>query len=265
MTESNPPVDGNSILQTKPLIQVKIHMDRPRSETANDFFNYLGRYFPKQCANDEFYFLPRPERAIEHLDRLDDLTEEKVQDHIKYAGGLLDKISSKEHDVLEDQIDRLLVRQSIGSFLREFGEAEVWRYDPTLYIKIPLFATDQTGSSALNEEQIGAMLHSLFDQIPSFLDVGIENVQSASEISQQVAIDRVKDAIHFYHRDIRGFIEQRLNENAGLIRKNSKVLNAWEKYRAALVRVPSRNDFAIGQESLSKIIATSLSYPRSTQ
>lgn len=239
-------------------------MDRSLTETANDYFNYLGRYFPQQCANDEFYFLPRSERAIEHLDRLDDLTAEKVQDHIKYTGGLLDKISSKESDVLEDEIDRLLIRQSIESFMREFGEAEVWRNDPTLYIKIPLFATDQIVSSALNEEQIRAMLHSLFDQIPSFLNVGIENVQSASEISQQVAIDMVTDAIHFYQRDIRRFIEQRLTGNTSLIRKNSKVLNAWEKFRAALVRLSSGNDFAIGQESLSKIIATSLGYPRST-
>ena len=93
MAELNTPADANSILQTKPLIQVKIQMDRPLTETANDYFNYLGRYFPQQCANDEFYFLPRSERAIEHLDRLDDLTAERIQDHIKYAGGLLDNVN----------------------------------------------------------------------------------------------------------------------------------------------------------------------------
>jgi uncharacterized protein (DUF885 family) len=69
--------------------------------------------------------------------------------------------------------------------------------------------------------------------------------------------------MHFYHHDIRWFIEQRLTGNTDLIRKNGLVLDAWEKYRAALVRLPSRTRFAVGEDGLRKIIATSLGYPRS--
>jgi hypothetical protein len=55
---------------------------RPIKAIANDFFDYLGRRLPQECASDEFYFLPRSETAIKHLGRLDDLTSGEVQDHI---------------------------------------------------------------------------------------------------------------------------------------------------------------------------------------
>ena len=39
----------------------------PLDQIAEEFFNYLGFHLPQQCANDEFYFLPRSEAAIQHL------------------------------------------------------------------------------------------------------------------------------------------------------------------------------------------------------
>jgi hypothetical protein len=47
---------------------------RPLKLIARDYFNYLGRHLPQQCAGDEFYFLPRSEAAIQNLHSLDDLT-----------------------------------------------------------------------------------------------------------------------------------------------------------------------------------------------
>lgn len=53
-------------------------------QIARDYFNYLGCHLPQQCANDEFYFLPRSGAAIQHLNTLDDLSPEKIQDHLGY-------------------------------------------------------------------------------------------------------------------------------------------------------------------------------------
>lgn len=59
---------------------------------AQDYFAYLGYHLPLECANDELYFLPRSEAAIQHLNKLDDLSPEKIQDHLRYVKGLLREI-----------------------------------------------------------------------------------------------------------------------------------------------------------------------------
>jgi hypothetical protein len=61
----------------KSLIQLRTHMDKHLTETANGYFNYLGRHIPQQCASDE-YFISRSERAIEHLEYLNDFTAGKI-------------------------------------------------------------------------------------------------------------------------------------------------------------------------------------------
>ncbi len=94
--------------------------ERSLDQIALEFFNYLGCHIAQQCANDEFYFLPRSEAAIQHLNRLDDLSPEKVQDYLRYVKDLLREIPSVKLDDLEKEIDRLLLKQSMEGFIREF-------------------------------------------------------------------------------------------------------------------------------------------------
>ena len=231
---------------------------------ASVFFNYLGRHLPQQCASDEFYFLPRSEAAIQHLNSLDDLTPEKIQDHIQYAQNLLREISSEEHDDLEEEIDCLLLRQSMESFIREFDDARVWQNDPTLYIKIPLFATDQVISQKDGiPDRIKDSLLTIFAQIPSFLNLAVKNLSSPSEISLQTAVNMAGDAFHFHHRDLRTFIAEKMEGDKELVAENEKVLAAWKQYEEDLRELPPRNSFAIGESGLKKILAVSLGYNKS--
>jgi len=233
-------------------------------QIARDYFNYLGCHLPQQCANDEFYFLPRSEAAIQHLNKLDDLSPEKIQEHILYVQGFLSEISPEAQDSLEKEIDRLFLKQSMESFIREFEDAKVWQSDPTIYVKIPLFATDQVISQRdgpLN--QIKADLSTLFSQIPSFLSLAIKNLRSLSEISLQVALNMAQDAFDFYNRDIRAFIEEKMGEDKGLFIKIKKVLEAWERFNLDLLHLPSTESFSMREDSLKKIFTVSLGYPKS--
>ena len=233
-------------------------------QIARDYFNYLGCHLPQQCANDEFYFLPRSEAAIQHLNKLDDLSPEKIQEHILYVQGFLSEISPEAQDSLEKEIDRLFLKQSMESFIREFEDAKVWQSDPTIYVKIPLFATDQVISQrdgSLN--QIKADLSTLFSQIPSFLSLAIKNLHSLSEISLQVALNMAQDAFDFYNRDIRAFIEEKMGEDKGLFIKIKKVLEAWERFKLDLLHLPSTESFSMREDSLKKIFTVSLGYPKS--
>lgn len=239
---------------------------RPPRQIANEFFEYLGKHLPQQCASDEFYFLPRSETAIKNLTRLDNLTPEKIQTHIEYVRKLLLEIPPEKSENLEDEIDRLFLKQSMESFVREFEDMEIWRNDPTLYIKIPLFATDQLISGLeLNPKQIEVELYDLLNQIPAFLRVAGENLQGLSEISCQVGLDMISDAIQFYNHEIRAFCEEKTNRSEALISETQKVLNAWELYRNRLLHLPLRKHFGVGRDSLKEIIAVSLAYTKSPE
>ncbi len=233
-------------------------------QIAEEFFNYLGFHLPQQCANDEFYFLPRTEAAIQHLNKLDDLSPERIQDHLGYVKNFLREIPAAKSDDLEKEIDRLLLKQSMESFIREFEDAKVWQSDPTLYVKIPLFATDQIVSQRdRTPDHIKADLLNLLTQVPSFLTQGIKNLRSPSEISLQVALNMAQDALDFYNRDIRAFIEEKMGEDKELFIKIKKALEAWERFKLDLLHLPSRESFAIGEDGLKKIFTVSLSYPKS--
>jgi hypothetical protein len=238
-------------------------MKRPLSSVASDYFDYLGRHLPQQCLSDEFYFLSRSEVANQHLEKLDDLTPEKIQGHVRYVQNLLREIPSQERDELEEEIDRLLLKQSMESFIREFADAEGWRDDPTLYSKIPLFATDQVLSERESTpEGVKSNLLALFAQIPPFLSLAPRNLHRPSKISLQVALNMAEDAFHFHDRDIRAYIEERIGENEELLAENQRVLEAWKRYQRELVQLPSRSSFAIGEDGLKRILAISLSYPK---
>lgn len=239
---------------------------RALGSIASDYFDYLGRHLPQQCASDEFYYFPRSEAALQHLDRLDDLTPEKIHDHIRYVRNLLDEISSEERGDLEAEIDRLLLKQSMESFIWEFDDAEVWRNDPTLYVKIPLFATDQVLSQTDHAPvQIRADLMNLFAQIPPFVALAIRNLRSPSEISLEIAHNMAQDAIQFHAHDVGAFIEERMGGNRELAEKNKRAVEGWEQYKRELARLPSRNSFAIGEDGLRELLATGLGYPKTPE
>jgi hypothetical protein len=237
---------------------------RSLQSIARDYFDYLGRHLPQQCASDEFYFLPRSGAAIPHLNTLDDLTPERIQDHLQYVRTLLREIPSEASDDLEEDIDRLLVRQSMKSFMREFADAKVWRTDPTLYIKIPLFATSRILSQTdTAPDRIKAELLTLFTQIPSFLNGAVKNLSSPSEISLKVAFDMARDALQFYEHDISSFVLENVGGDEELLEKNREVLEAWERYKKDLLRLTYNNSFAIGEDGLREMLTISLSYPKS--
>jgi len=233
---------------------------------AKDYFQYLGRHLPQECANDEFYFFPRSETAVDHLDVLDDLDPDKITDHVQCVRALLRELSLQDADGLEEEIDGILLRQSMQSFIREFEDAKVWQVDPTLYVKIPLFATDQVLSQIdFTKDNMKRDLLTLLDQIPHFLNLAAINLHAPSEISLEVAGNMVHDALHYYSQVVRTFIMESLGESKELLLKNSEVQGAWERYGKGLRQLASGRSFAVGDVGLGKILSVSFNYPKSPE
>jgi hypothetical protein len=231
---------------------------------AKDYFGYMGEHFPQQCASDEFYFFPRSETAVRHLDTLDDFEPGTIQDSVRYIQGLLKEVVLKESEDLEQEIDLVLLKQSMGSFVLEFGEAEVWRRDPTLYVKIPLFATGRALSEeAKSPAEVKTDLLRLFTQIPPFLSQAVKNLSTPPEISVEVALNMARDALHFYDQSLPPFILEKAGEDDELLMKSRAVSEAWEIYVKRLAALSSKQSFAVGKDGLKEILGTCLCYPKS--
>ncbi len=237
---------------------------RDLSQIAEDYFAYTGRHFPQQCASDEFYFLPRSETAVQHLDAIDDLSPEKIQDHIQYVETLSKEAQAREHKDLRQEIDLVLLKQSMRRFVSQFGDGAVWRSDPTLYVKIPLFATGRILSEGEGTpDQTKSDLLRLFTRIPPFLRRAVENLSEPPEIAVEVALAMTRDAVHFHEVDIRSFILEKMGGDEEVLEKNRAVSGAWQDYREDLRRLSCRQAFALGEEGLKEILDTCLGYPKS--
>jgi len=238
---------------------------RSLDQIAKDYFNYLGCHLPQQCASDEFYFLPRSETAIQYLNNLDDLTPDGIQDHLRYVRGLLREIPAIESNGLEDEIDRALLKGSMESFVREFGDDKVWRRDPTLYLKILIFAMDQVLFHHDTEPgQMREDITTLFNQIPSFLSQSTKNLGHCPKIAIKAALDMTQDAIQLYAQVIPAFIGEKIGTAKDLRKGNKEILESLEQFRSDLLhKVSSRRKFAIGEDALKRILCVSLDYPRS--
>ena len=233
---------------------------------ARDYFAYMGMNLPQQCASDEFYFLPRAEAARQYPATIDDLTPEKIDDHLAYVKTLLEELSSfQAPQRLEEEIDRSILEQSMNGFLWEFKDAAVWRCDPTLYIKIPLFATDRILSRGddFPDDRIEEDLSTVFGQIPSFLKQALRNLSSPPEIGLRVAHDMALDALQFFKGDLEPFLRDVLGAGQELLLRYNKSVAAWEEFRSALARLPANGSFAIGEDDLNKIFTLCFRYQKS--
>ena len=236
---------------------------RSAESIAKDFFVYLGKNLPQQCASDEFYFLPRSEQALHHLHILDDLRPERIQDHIRYVKALITEASSLTTSGLEDEIDLVLLKHSMDNFIREFGEFRVWQNDPTLHIKIPLFAIDQTISQeGIPPDRLRENLLAIFSQIPPFLDQALKNLGTISGILLESAMNMAKDAISFFQSDMSAFINTEMTGDRELARHNRDISMALNRYRTGLTRLPLKQEFAIGSERMTRLLSEALLYPK---
>jgi hypothetical protein len=69
-----------------------------------------------------------------------------------------------------------------------------------------------------------------------------------------------KDAFYFYKRDVKLFIIEKLGKDEELLIESENVLNAWDWFKANLLKIHTKKSFAIGGDNLEKILAISLNY-----
>ncbi len=104
---------------------------------AQAFFGYLGTHLPYLCASDEFYFLPRSERAVANLGTLDDLEPERIAEMLDTVAQQASALPLAKPENLEEQIDRQTVGKSMDRFIWEFGSVAHMAKRPDLVCENP--------------------------------------------------------------------------------------------------------------------------------
>jgi hypothetical protein len=241
------------------VMNLKTDGARDLLSVADYYFALLGRSLPQQCASDEFYFLPRAEHAAEHLGTLDDMRPDRIDELLAEVGTLCRRLPTKESPSLEDEIDRVVLKGSMERFLWEFGSLCVWKRDPTLCVKIAMFAADRVLSQAAEPaERIREDLLNLFSRIGPFLRRSSENLDRPSEIAVAVAREMAVDAADFFRRDVPLFVRERLSGDREVSGKSREVAESWDRYGSVLRGIVRDDRFAVGEERLSEIFRKGL-------
>lgn len=238
--------------------------NQPVQSIAHEYFDYLGTHLPQQCAGDEFYFLPRSEEAVAHLDLLDDLREEKIETLLHHVRKLLGRLPAQPREDLEEEIDRLTVKRSMERFLWEFGDARVWRTDPTLYIKIPLFAVDDIMSRKTDSlDRKRAAMASVLSRIPQFLVQGLTNLRLPPVNALLVGRDMAHNALAFFQNDVPVFLTESFANATDLFAQHKKVIESWALFSRGLEAMEPEHSFCLGKNGLSTLFRHCLGYPGS--
>ena len=239
-------------------------ISRSASEIASDYFDSIGYCLPYQCASDEFYFLPRSARALDGLGSLDALDPASVKGLIEHVRSLGKELKGVAPIDLEDEIDRSTLRKSIERFIWYFDSARSWRRDPTLYVKIALFAVDEVLSRDFESpDELRQLLASILLQIPGFLRQGIDNMERPSALSVTVASNMTRDAVSFFTGDVIRFIEDRLGKDAVILNSVRTAMDAWRSYAKSLKDVTTDPSFCEGETTLAEMFGIGIDYPRS--
>jgi hypothetical protein len=95
------------------------------------------------CASDEFHFLPRVQEAAQLLDRVDNLSLEGIASIVESVRDFQARLSRKQAaGSFEEEIDRQLLLHNMAGLLIELEDAESWRHNPLLYLKIGCIGID---------------------------------------------------------------------------------------------------------------------------
>ncbi|MBN3039489.1 MAG: DUF885 domain-containing protein, partial [Candidatus Omnitrophica bacterium] len=168
--------------------------------------------------------------------------------HLKGLKRQLEKLNPEVLN-LEAQIDLGLLKQSIATFLREFQQAKIWQYDPSLYLKIILLGIDQiTNRFALVKEDTESNLRARIAQIPRLLKEARENLKKSNYVYMEVAVEMAQATIDYFR-------------DAQLPLKKG-TLKALEEFKTFLLAQPLRKFVSRDRDFLESVLKDSFSYKR---
>jgi hypothetical protein len=218
-------------------------MNDPHTKLALDYFDYLARHFPVMCASDEFYFLPRAERARQYYDRLDNFDKSLIEDHLstlKQFQNKIDRLVSGEDD-FEKLADLELLKANIAGILIELEMKQSWRYNPLLYLKIAFIGLDHALTKPVPEpEERTERVRARLEAIPRLLKQAAENIESVPETYWRAAVSMVNDCNSYLAEINESIAEMGGGDLGERLQKTRSALNGFDNVLRTFSPVPDQ-------------------------
>ena len=209
--------------------------------TARNYFGYLARSFPVMSASDEFDFLPRSEEADKYYDRLENLGQKKVEEHIYNLRDFRNEFRSmmELNNDLSSRIDLELLEANINGALIELEHVKSWKHNPLLYLKIAFIGLDHSLTKPFSTiKVVQERFRARLSEIPRLLKQGVENLENIPESYHRAALAMVADAKE-YLEGILG--DPKIHSIPDIFEQFEKVttsLNQFRKFLQSLKPVP---------------------------
>jgi len=231
---------------------------------AQDYFSYMARNFPVMCSSDEFPAFPRAEESLSYLNRLDSLDSRKIAQAVSHAGKLLSRLNAIKiiKPILDAEIDKRLLRQSLSAFIRNFDKARPWQHDPSIYIKIYLLGIDQIISKLQLSK--GNSLEFILERIkkgPHLFKEARANLKDIPKLHNETALHLIKGAYDYFKNTFPALLNYAMRDmpHSDIARTAMAPLKGFEEF---LKGHPCQKDFITDRRILEDLIRTDYSYDK---
>lgn len=234
-------------------------------QLSEEYFGFMACAYPVMSLSDEFYFFPRASKAMQHINSLDSLDKEKIEQDISYIKGLglcLERLNTKRMD-LETRIDYQLLKQSFSGFLLEFEQLKLWQSNPNLYLKIIIIGVEQIVSKlSMIKTDIQEELICRIKQIPRLLNEAKVNLKKFPLYYQETAVQMTEAIIYYLKKQVYSSLKKG-DESGELIKLNKCAIRSLEDFKRFLQKQSSSEHIIKDREVIENLLINSFSYKRS--
>jgi hypothetical protein len=208
------------------------------SALCQDMFEELARSFPVSCSSDEFFYFPQVRLPEPDWSTWDNFSAETVADFARRLSNRDDefeRLKSLQPDQ-DIQID-ISLHQKIARTLREqLSDVRTWESQPTFYLTLACI-----GLAEAMESEDPAAKHERAESLPAFLDQAGLNLVNVPLLFRDIGLEMVSDT-----GDYITFLGETLPEL-------KHAYPALERFKDALLRASTREDFLLPRDLLERI------------
>jgi hypothetical protein len=213
-------------------------------EIGSTLFQVIAQNFPISAASDEFYYFPQV--RLERAPRVvwDNFSEESVAAIVKLLSDGEKELNilaghHPEADSLDSGmcVDRSLLQKRILALVEQLVEVRAWEFQPTFHLTIACMGLAQAIRS-----KDPASKHVQARELPVFLTQAAQALKRIPALFRDLGLEMVVDM-----RKYLLFLKKQLPEL-------KSALKALDRFEETLRRIPTRDNFLLPEELVTRII-----------
>ncbi len=209
------------------------------AKIAASMFETLASTFPVACASDEFFYFPQVRLSELSWEIWDDFSTETNQDIVEKLSAWENQLKQLNLELadLENQVDIALLIKFITTLREQLSEVCIWRWQPSFYLTLANLGL----AEAMASDDPSAK-HQRAKNLPDFLKRASKNLYRVPALFRDIGLTMVLDTRNYFT-----LLEEQLPDLRF-------AQNALDHFEATLLKLETREDFALSPEILTRVI-----------